>query len=149
MSPDSFTEGDAVRILSGHFANCLNTIYKCMKDERRVVVMIPIFGKRIPATLDYEQIEKIEPQSLLDTIHNLEVMQSGGGDPEAIMYDTYGLVETDDSERLIGALKDVASASWRNRRQKSERLLLDAIVELTQLRQENEALRKQLARYAR
>jgi hypothetical protein len=25
MSPDSFTEGDAVRILSGHFANCLNT----------------------------------------------------------------------------------------------------------------------------
>jgi hypothetical protein len=146
MSPDSFTEGDAVRILSGHFANCLNTIYKCMRDERKVVVIIPIFGKQIPTTLDYEQIEKIEPQCLLDTIHYLEVMQSGGGDPEAITYDTYGLVETDDSERLLGALKAVASASWRNRRQKSERLLLDAIIELMQLRQENEALRQQLAR---
>jgi hypothetical protein len=146
MSPNSCTEGDAVRILSGHFANTIVTIYKCIRDEHKVVVIIPIFGKQIPTTLDYEQIEKIAPQSLLDTIHYLECLKSGNGHPDAITYDTYGLVETDENERLTRALKMVVSAAWPRRNQRAERALLDALIELTQLRKENEALRTQLAK---
>lgn len=54
-----FTEGEAVKITSGPFAEFLGTVESIDESKGQVKVLINIFGRETPVELDFLQVEKV------------------------------------------------------------------------------------------
>jgi len=55
----SFHVGEAVKIVDGPFSDFTGTIDSIDNAKSKVTVMVSIFGRETPLTLDFLQIEKI------------------------------------------------------------------------------------------
>ena len=54
-----FTEGEAVKIVDGPFADFLGTVETIDKEKGKVRVLISIFGRETPVELDFLQVAKL------------------------------------------------------------------------------------------
>ena len=54
----SFDEGEMVRINEGPFANFTGSIQEVAPDQQKIRVLVSIFGRETPVTLDYGHVEK-------------------------------------------------------------------------------------------
>ncbi len=54
-----FAVGDAVRVVSGPFADSTGLIQEINTNKQTVVVSLSIFGRETPLTIDFAQIDKI------------------------------------------------------------------------------------------
>ncbi len=55
----TFTEGEAVKIIEGPFADMLGTVNKIDEAKGKVQVLVSIFGRETPVELDFLQVTKI------------------------------------------------------------------------------------------
>lgn len=55
-----FSEGEAVKITDGPFADFLGTIQKIDEEKGKVEVLVSIFGRETPVELDFLQVSKLE-----------------------------------------------------------------------------------------
>lgn len=55
----SFTEGEAVRIIEGPFADFLGTVSSIDEAKGKVNVLVSIFGRETPVELDFLQVAKV------------------------------------------------------------------------------------------
>ena len=55
----SFTQGEAVKIVEGPFADFLGTIDSIDEEKGKVKVLVSIFGRETPVELDFLQVAKI------------------------------------------------------------------------------------------
>lgn len=55
----SFTQGEAVKIIEGPFADFLGTVDSIDEDKGKVKVLVSIFGRETPVELDFLQVSKI------------------------------------------------------------------------------------------
>jgi transcriptional antiterminator NusG len=53
-----FDEGEAVRVVSGPFANFSGFVDEVLPDKEKVRVMVQVFGRATPVVLDYTNVEK-------------------------------------------------------------------------------------------
>jgi len=53
-----FEQGDNVRVIDGPFANFSATVEEVEADKQKVKVLVSIFGRATPVTLDFQQVEK-------------------------------------------------------------------------------------------
>ena len=53
-----FREGEAVRIVSGPFADFVGTVDELLLDKGRVRVLVAFFGRDTPVELDFVQVQK-------------------------------------------------------------------------------------------
>ncbi len=53
-----FSQGDNVRVIDGPFANFAATIEEVEAEKQKVKVLVSMFGRATPVTLDFEQVEK-------------------------------------------------------------------------------------------
>ncbi len=53
-----FEEGEAVRVITGPFANFNGYVDEVLADKERVRVMVQVFGRSTPVVLDYIHVEK-------------------------------------------------------------------------------------------
>jgi len=53
-----FEQGDNVRVIDGPFANFSATVEEVEAEKQKVKVLVSIFGRATPVTLDFEQVEK-------------------------------------------------------------------------------------------
>lgn len=57
--PESpFMVGESVQIMDGAFNGFTGTVEEVFEDKRKVNVMVKIFGRNTPVTLNYGQVEK-------------------------------------------------------------------------------------------
>lgn len=54
-----FTEGEAIKIIDGPFADFLGTVESIDKEKGKVKVLVSIFGRETPVELDFLQVQKI------------------------------------------------------------------------------------------
>lgn len=54
-----FSEGEAVRIVDGPFNDFLGTVNSFDEDRGQVEVLVNIFGRETPVTLDFLQVKKV------------------------------------------------------------------------------------------
>ncbi len=54
-----FSEGEAVKIVDGPFADFLGTIESIDKEKGKVKVLVSIFGRETPVELDFLQVAKL------------------------------------------------------------------------------------------
>jgi transcriptional antiterminator NusG len=54
----SFEEGEAVRVVTGPFANFSGYVDEVMADKEKLKVMVQVFGRATPVVLDYTNVEK-------------------------------------------------------------------------------------------
>jgi len=54
----AFREGEAVRIVSGPFADFVGTVDELLLDKGRVRVLVAFFGRETPVELDFVQVQK-------------------------------------------------------------------------------------------
>lgn len=54
-----FTEGEAVRIVDGPFNDFLGTVSSINEEKGQVEVLVNIFGRETPVTLDFLQVKKV------------------------------------------------------------------------------------------
>ncbi len=54
----TFSDGESVRVIDGPFANFVGTVQEVRQDQRKVKVLISIFGRATPIELDFIQIER-------------------------------------------------------------------------------------------
>lgn len=55
----SFSQGEAVKIIEGPFADFLGTIDSIDEEKGKVKVLVSIFGRETPVELDFLQVSKI------------------------------------------------------------------------------------------
>jgi transcriptional antiterminator NusG len=55
----SFSEGEAVKIIEGPFADMLGSVNKIDEAKGKVQVLVSIFGRETPVELDFLQVSKI------------------------------------------------------------------------------------------
>ena len=55
-----FSIGEEINIKSGLFSEFKGTVEEVFKDKQKLVVSVPIFGKRTNIDLDFIQVEKIK-----------------------------------------------------------------------------------------
>jgi len=53
-----FQPGDHVRVIEGPFANFTGSIQEAAPDQQKIRVLVSIFGRETPVTLDYGHVEK-------------------------------------------------------------------------------------------
>jgi transcriptional antiterminator NusG len=53
-----FEESEAVRVVTGPFANFAGYIDEVMEDKEKLRVMVQVFGRATPVVLDYSNVEK-------------------------------------------------------------------------------------------
>ena len=53
-----FEEGEAVRVITGPFANFNGYVDEILPDKEKVRVMVQVFGRATPVVLDYVHVEK-------------------------------------------------------------------------------------------
>ncbi len=53
-----FEEGEAVRVITGPFANFNGYVDEVLPDKEKVRVMVQVFGRATPVVLDYVHVEK-------------------------------------------------------------------------------------------
>ena len=53
-----FEEGEAVRVVTGPFANFAGFIDEVLEDKEKLRVMVQVFGRATPVVLDYTNVEK-------------------------------------------------------------------------------------------
>jgi len=53
-----FEEGEAVRVVTGPFANFSGYVDEVMEDKEKLRVMVQVFGRATPVVLDYANVEK-------------------------------------------------------------------------------------------
>ena len=53
-----FDDGEAVRVVTGPFANFAGYIDEVMEDKEKLRVMVQVFGRATPVVLDYSNVEK-------------------------------------------------------------------------------------------
>lgn len=54
-----YTEGEAVRIVDGPFDDFLGTVNSIDEEKGQVEVLVNIFGRETPVTLDFLQVKKV------------------------------------------------------------------------------------------
>lgn len=54
-----FSQGEAVKIMDGPFAEFLGTVQEIDEEQGKVKVLVSIFGRETPVELDFLQISKI------------------------------------------------------------------------------------------
>ena len=54
-----YTEGEAVRIVDGPFNDFLGTVNSIDEEKGQVEVLVNIFGRETPVTLDFLQVKKV------------------------------------------------------------------------------------------
>ena len=54
----TYNQGDNVRVIDGPFANFAATVEDVEADKQKVKVLVSIFGRATPVTLDFSQVEK-------------------------------------------------------------------------------------------
>lgn len=54
-----YTEGEAVRIVDGPFNDFLGTVKSIDEEKGQVEVLVNIFGRETPVTLDFLQVKKV------------------------------------------------------------------------------------------
>jgi transcriptional antiterminator NusG len=54
----SFEPGDNVRVIDGPFATFSATVEEVEADKSKLKVLVSMFGRATPVTLDFEQVEK-------------------------------------------------------------------------------------------
>jgi transcription termination/antitermination protein NusG len=54
-----FTEGEAIRIVDGPFNDFLGTVNDINEEKGQVEVLVNIFGRETPVTLDFLQVKKV------------------------------------------------------------------------------------------
>ncbi len=54
-----FSEGEAIKIVDGPFADFLGTVESIDKDKGKVRVLVSIFGRETPVELDFLQVAKL------------------------------------------------------------------------------------------
>lgn len=53
------TVGDAVKVIDGVFKNFVGSINEINKDKAQVVVLLSIFGRETPVTLDFLEVSRL------------------------------------------------------------------------------------------
>ena len=53
-----FEDGEAVRVVTGPFANFPGYVDEVMEDKEKLRVMVQVFGRATPVVLDYASVEK-------------------------------------------------------------------------------------------
>lgn len=53
-----FDEGESVRVVNGPFANFSGFVDEVLPEKEKVRVMVQVFGRSTPVTLDYVNVEK-------------------------------------------------------------------------------------------
>ena len=53
-----FEEGEAVRVITGPFANFNGYVDEVLPEKEKVRVMVQVFGRATPVVLDYVHVEK-------------------------------------------------------------------------------------------
>lgn len=56
---DTFTKGEAVKIIDGPFADLLGTVNEIDDERGQLKVLVSIFGRETPVELDFLQVQKI------------------------------------------------------------------------------------------
>ena len=54
-----YSEGEAIRIVDGPFNDFLGTVNAIDEDKGQVEVLVNIFGRETPVTLDFLQVKKV------------------------------------------------------------------------------------------
>ncbi len=54
-----YTVGDAIRVISGPFADSVCVVEEMNTEKQQVTVRISMFGRETPVSLDFTQVEKI------------------------------------------------------------------------------------------
>jgi len=54
-----YVEGEAVRITDGPFNDFLGTVNSIDEEKGQVEVLVNIFGRETPVTLDFLQVKKV------------------------------------------------------------------------------------------
>lgn len=54
-----YVVGDAIRVISGPFADSVCRVEEMNNEKQQVTVKISMFGRETPVTLDFTQVEKI------------------------------------------------------------------------------------------
>lgn len=54
-----YTVGDAIRVISGPFADSVCVVKEMNNEKQQVTVNISMFGRETPVSLDFTQVEKI------------------------------------------------------------------------------------------
>ena len=57
---DAFKIGDRIAIISGPLAGNEGTVEAVLKDKKCIKAMVSMFGRKLPAELEYTQVEKID-----------------------------------------------------------------------------------------
>jgi len=55
----SFTEGQAVHVIEGAFANFNGTVDSVNEEKGKLTVLVSIFGRSTPVELDFSQVERL------------------------------------------------------------------------------------------
>ena len=50
---------DSVKIIDGAFTDCVGTVQEINKEQRKVKVLVSMFGRETPVELEFSQVQKV------------------------------------------------------------------------------------------